>query len=141
MDLRRFHRVKHTAPGDLKHHEMKYRCRIENISLRGALISADECLMVPLNESCTLSIEVSPGEAPMVVTVSVVHCFFSMMGVKFTAFEGDAEQTLLELIRRITTEPEKLMQEWESIQQEKARRKQQTVAESAVEVCNEALRA
>ncbi|TSK08721.1 MAG: PilZ domain-containing protein [Geobacter sp.] len=141
MNQRRFHRVKHTAPGELKHLEMKYRCRIENISLRGALISADECLMVPLNESCTLSIEVSPGQAPMVITVSVVHCFFSMMGVKFTAFEGNAEQTLLELIKRITTEPEKLMQEWESIQQEKAGRKQQTVGGPAVAVCNEGIRA
>ncbi|TGU71646.1 PilZ domain-containing protein [Geomonas terrae] len=136
MNQRRFHRVKHTAPGELKHHDMKYRCRIENISLRGALISADECLMVPLNESCTLSIEVAPGQAPMVVTVGVVHCFFSMMGVKFIAFEGNAEQTLLELIRRITTEPDKLAQEWESIQQEKAGCNQQTVAEPAVAHCN-----
>jgi hypothetical protein len=77
----------------------------------------------------------------MVITVSVVHCFFSMMGVKFTAFEGNAEQTLLELIKRITTEPEKLMQEWESIQQEKAGRKQQTVAGPAVAVSNEGIRA
>ena len=140
MDQRRFHRVKHTAPGELKHHEMKYRCRIENISLRGALISADECLMVPLNESCTLSIDVSPEKAPMIITVSVVHCFFSMMGVKFTAFEGNAEQTLLELIRRITKEPEKLVQEWESIQQEKTGHKKQTGAEPGVTVYNEGIR-
>lgn len=136
MNQRRFHRVKHTAPGELKHHGMKYRCRIENISLRGALISADECLMVPLNESCTLSVDASPGQAPMVITVSVVHCFFSMMGVKFIGFEGEAEQTLLELIRKITTEPEKLVQEWESIQQEKAGHKQQVVAEPAVANCS-----
>lgn len=120
MEQRRFHRVKYSAPGELNHHEMKYHCRLENVSLRGALISADECLMVPLNESCTLTVKVEPDREPMVIKVCVVHCFFSMVGVRFTGFSGDSEVRLLELLKQLTTEPEKLMQEWESIKQERS---------------------
>lgn len=132
MEQRRFHRVKHCAPGELKHHEMIYRCRIENISLRGALISADECLMVPLNESCTLSVDLVAGDPPVTIKISVVHCFFSMMGVKFVAFEGDAEQRLVDLIRRITPEPDKLAKEWEAIQKERLEPNKNTAPEPAI---------
>ena len=116
MEPRRFHRVKFSAPGELKHHEMKYRCRLENVSLRGALISADECIMVPLNETCTLSLSLAPECEPAVITVRVVHCFFSMVGVSFVAFAGDAEKRIFELLSGISTEPEKLREEWEGLQ-------------------------
>jgi len=136
MEQRRFHRVKFNAPGELIHHDMKYRCRLENVSLRGALISADECLMVPLNESCTLTVNLEPDREPMVITVSVVHCFFSMVGVKFVAFSGNAEQRLLELLKQTTAEPEKLMQEWEIARQEKSvpKEREETSAEPAAAI-------
>lgn len=119
MNQRRFHRVKFNAPGELAHYDMNYRCRLENVSLRGALISADECIMVPLGESCILSIPLEPESPPMVITVAVVHCFFSMVGVKFTGFTDDAEERLLALLKQTTPEPDILMQEWQSIQQER----------------------
>ncbi|GFO66029.1 PilZ domain-containing protein [Geomonas paludis] len=118
MEQRRFHRVAYSAPGELVHHDIKYRCRLENVSLRGALISADECLMVPVNESCTLTVRLEPGKEPLIIRVSVVHCFFSMVGVKFIGFAGDAELKLLELLKQQTSEPEKLMQEWETLRKE-----------------------
>ncbi|MBU5636964.1 PilZ domain-containing protein [Geomonas sp. Red69] len=120
MEQRRFHRVTYSAPGELVHHDIKYRCRLENVSLRGALISADECLMVPLNESCRLTVPLEPGTEPLTLTVSVVHCFFSMIGVKFTGFTGDSELRLLELLKQKTSEPDKLMQEWESLKKGKS---------------------
>ncbi|QWV94908.1 PilZ domain-containing protein [Geomonas oryzisoli] len=120
MEQRRFHRITYSAPGELVHHDIKYRCRLENVSLRGALISADECLMVPLHESCRLTVPLQPGGAPLTITVSVVHCFFSMIGVKFTGFSGDSEQRLFDLLKEKTTEPEKLLQEWDSLRKERA---------------------
>ena len=115
MDKRRFHRVKCSAPGGLIHNEMEYKCRLENVSLRGALISANECIMVPLGESCLFSVSLEPGTSPLLVTVNIVHCFFSMVGVKFVAFSGDAESRLFDFLKRTTTEPVKLMEEWETI--------------------------
>lgn len=115
MDQRRFHRVKCSAPGGLIHNEMEYECRLENVSLRGALISANECIMVPLGESCLFSVSLEPGTSPLLITITIVHCFFSMVGVKFVAFSGDAESRLLDFMKRTTTEPVKLMEEWETI--------------------------
>ncbi|MBJ6751249.1 PilZ domain-containing protein [Geomonas anaerohicana] len=120
MEQRRFHRVTYSAPGELDHHDIKYRCRLENVSLRGALISANECLMVPLHETCRLTIPLEPGKEPLTITVSVVHCFFSMVGVKFIGFTGDSELRLLELLKKQTSEPDKLMQEWESLREERS---------------------
>ncbi|MBU5612765.1 PilZ domain-containing protein [Geomonas azotofigens] len=136
MEQRRYHRVKYSAPGELVHHEIKYRCRLENVSLRGALISADECLMVPLNESCRLTLPLEPGKEPLIITVSVVHCFFSMVGVKFIAFAGDSELRLLELLKRETSEPDKLMQEWESLKKESSVTEEETasIPEAAVAI-------
>jgi len=115
MEQRRFHRVKFNAPGELIHHEMKYLCRLENISLRGALISADECIMVPLGETCTFSLYPEPERPPIVLSATIVHCFFSMVGVKFVAFADDAENRVLGLLKRTTPKPEQLMHEWEAI--------------------------
>lgn len=115
MNQRLFHRVKCSAPGELIHNEMEYRCRLENVSLRGALISADECIMVPLGESCLFSVSLEPGTPPLLISIQIVHCFFSMVGVKFVGFSGDAESRLLDFMRRTTQEPVKLMEEWETI--------------------------
>lgn len=128
MELRRFHRVKCMSPGELIHHDITYRCRLENVSLKGALISADECIMVPLGETCTFSLNLQPGAPPLIITVTVVHCFFSMIGVKFVGFTGDAEQRLLALLKETTPEPVKLVEEWELIQRERADREEELEA-------------
>jgi len=119
MEQRRFHRVKINIPSEFKHHDMNYRCRLENISLRGALISADECIMVPLGETGIFSIYLESEHPPLVISATVVHCFFSMVGVKFVAFAEDAENRLFELLKRNTQEPVKLMHEWEALQTRK----------------------
>ena len=108
MENRRFHRVKFTAQGDLRHQTLTYQVRLENLSLKGALVSSEECLMVSPGDSCTLSIRLEEEDALLVFTVEVVHSFFSMVGVHFVGYENDAEQRLIALLKRITSDPEKL---------------------------------
>ncbi|BCG46709.1 type IV pilus assembly PilZ [Citrifermentans bremense] len=120
MNQRRFHRVQSRAPGELSHSGMNYKCRLENVSLRGALISADECIMIPVGDCCTLSVTLEPQAGPVVITACIVHSFFSMVGIKFVSFSGDAEERLLDFLRQSTTEPEKLEQEWEMIQEKRS---------------------
>jgi hypothetical protein len=120
MESRRFHRVSFSAHGELNHHELTYHVRIENISLRGALLSSDECIMVPLGETCRISFSPGDGTPPIVVTAEVVHCFFSMVGVKFVEFPEDAERRVFDLMERITTKPEELEREWAEILGHKA---------------------
>jgi hypothetical protein len=115
MQQRRFHRVTFSAPSDLTHQEMTYQGRVENVSLKGALISADECIMIPLGERCQLSIFAREGEPPIVLTAQVVHSFFSMIGVRFVSFAEGDENRMFELMERITSEPETLRDEWEGI--------------------------
>lgn len=71
--------------------------------------------MVPLGESCVFSVPLEPGTPPLRITVDIVHCFFSMVGVKFVAFSEDAEYRLLDFMKRTTAEPVKLMEEWETL--------------------------
>jgi hypothetical protein len=113
MPQRRFHRVTFSMPAELTHQGLSYRGRVENISLRGALISSRDCLVIPLGEQCRLSLE--DGEDRIVVTAQVVHSFFSMAGVQFVAFEEGAELRLFRLMQRITEEPETLRVEWEML--------------------------
>jgi hypothetical protein len=121
MEQRRFHRVNFCEPGELLHHEITYHGRLENISLRGALISSDECIMVPLGDTCTLSIFPCPDAPPIVLTAQVVHSFFSMVGIKFVGFTGDAESRLFELMQQISGEPETLKREWEAIEKQRGK--------------------
>jgi c-di-GMP-binding flagellar brake protein YcgR len=108
MEKRRYHRVKFAAKGSIRYQGLTYRVRLENISLKGALVSSEECIMIPPGERCTLSVLLDAEDLPLVFTVEIVHSFFSMVGVHFVAYEKDAEQHLIELLKSITSEPERL---------------------------------
>jgi len=115
MQHRRFHRVTFAAPGELQHQGVRYRIRLENISMRGALVSSHECIMIPENDCAALTIELADEDALLTVEVRVVHSFFSMVGVEFVQVEERAEQVLLRLLRRITCEPDRLEEEWQNL--------------------------
>jgi hypothetical protein len=100
MEHRRFHRVKSTALGDLRHQGITYRVRLENLSLGGALLSSDDCILIPEGDHCSLSIHFE-GEELFVLTAEVINSFFSMVGVRFVCFEKGAEDRLLQVLRRI----------------------------------------
>ena len=115
MDHRLFHRVRFSARGDLIHHDMTYHGRLENISLRGALLSGDECIMIPRGELGALSVCLEGEDTPLLLTARVVHSFFSIAGVKFVQLSESTELRLYELLKKITSEPERLSHEWEEI--------------------------
>lgn len=116
MDTRRFHRIKFAAPGELCHQGMTYRVSLENISIRGALLTSHECIMIPGDDCATLSIALEEEAAQLTVTARVVHSFFSMVGVEFVGVDPAAEELLFRLLERITNEPEKLKKEWQELQ-------------------------
>ncbi|HJV65557.1 MAG TPA: PilZ domain-containing protein [Geomonas sp.] len=114
MQQRRFHRITFSAPGELSHHGLTYQVRLQNISLRGALLASDECLLVPVGDSCTLALSL-PGEPPVLITAQAVHTFFSMLGIKFVGFTAGAEQRLYALLKNITSQADLLEEEWHVI--------------------------
>lgn len=115
MQQRRFHRITCAIPGELTYHGITYRVRLQNISLRGALLGSDDCLMVPVDDTCTLALFLEGGEPPLLITVQAVHTFFSMLGVKFLDFQADAERQLYALLKQLTSEPERLQEEWKKL--------------------------
>ena len=115
MEHRRFHRVKFNALGDLHRQDTNYRVRLENLSMQGALLSSDECILIPEGDFCTLSIRLDGEDSLLVLTVEVMHSFFSMLGVRFAVFEKDSERHLLELLRKSPGKPEQLEQKWQHV--------------------------
>jgi len=107
MTHRRYHRIRFTARGELHHQGISYQVRLENLSQGGALISSDECIMILPGDDCVLSIQLQAEPERLVATVQVVHSFFSMVGVRFVAFEKDAEQRLVELLKKSAGLPER----------------------------------
>jgi c-di-GMP-binding flagellar brake protein YcgR len=115
MEHRRFHRVKFTAQGDLRHQGLTYRVRLENISLNGALVSSEECILIPEGDHCSLSIRLEAQDAQLEVQVQVVHSFFSMVGVRFHAVGKDTQFQLFQLLQEVTAEPTTLKEEWQGL--------------------------
>ncbi|MCM0084268.1 PilZ domain-containing protein [Geomonas sp. Red32] len=112
MEQRRFHRVECDQPASLTLGGLNYPVTVRNLSLRGALLSSDECFLAAVDEICSLTLSFAEGLAPATISVKVVHSFFSMSGVKFVGFAEGAEEHLLEFLRSVTREPEKLAAEW-----------------------------
>ena len=115
MEHRRFHRVRFAAKGDLRHQGLTYRVRLENISMSGALVSSEECILIPEGDTCSLSIRLEAEDAVIALKVQVMHSFFSMVGVRFVDLEKDAELHLFEILQKVTVGPARHGQEWQEI--------------------------
>lgn len=106
MEQRRFNRIRFSAQGDLSHQGLTYPVRLENISPSGALVSAEECILIPEGDTCSLTLRLEAETPPLVLTAEVRHSFFSMVGVRFVSFEDDAECRLMETLRGDPKQPE-----------------------------------
>lgn len=114
-ERRRFHRVNFSSPAVMIHNEIIYRVRLENICLRGALLSSSDSPTIPVGESCSVLVSADDSESPIVATAQVAYAFFSMVGVQFLSFSDDGETRLYQLMQNITDNPERLRLEWEEL--------------------------
>lgn len=114
MEHRRFHRITYTAPGLFSCNNLTHEGRLGNISLQGAMFSANEGVMVSPGDRCTLTIRDESLEAPLLMYAEVVHAFYSMVGVKFHA-NREEEELLYDLLKGLTPDPALLQHEWEHV--------------------------
>jgi len=84
---------------------------MENISLNGALISFSDGVVIPRNESCSLTVYLEEENTPLRLTIEVIHSNFTMIGIKFVSKDAEMQESLQELIERLTTGQEKLVNE------------------------------
>jgi hypothetical protein len=110
-EMRQFKRVRFKAKCSLSHNNISYLGQMENISLNGALISFSDGVVIPRNESCSLTVYLEEENSPLRLTIEVIHSNFTMIGIKFVSNDAEMQERLQELIERLTTGQEKLVNE------------------------------
>lgn len=114
MDLRRFHRITYTPSAVFSCNNLSYEGRLVNISLQGAMVSANEGLMASPGDRCTIAFTPEASPDQLLIYGEVVHAFYSMAGIKFLLSAEEGMQ-IYRLLEGMTPEPERLKQEWEHI--------------------------
>ena len=108
MPQRFFRRVLFTAKSDVKFEDVMFKGQLENISLNGALISFEKDITVNRGDKCFLTIYPEGDSQPIRIIAEVVRFLRNMVGLKFVAIDAETQLRLFELVKRVTTEPEKM---------------------------------
>ncbi|MBI5656893.1 MAG: PilZ domain-containing protein [Geobacter sp.] len=111
IEKRRFHRVLFRTKCLVRHDEIPYDGCVENISLKGAMISFDEAVMVPQGDCCSLEISLAGEKAPILISAEIIYSTMFRIGVEFGTFEAGHHFRLCGLMERLTGEPAKLREE------------------------------
>lgn len=111
MEHRRYQRITYTAPAVVQYHDLSYDGKLVNISLNGAMVCANEGMMISQGESCTVLIIPEGEREPIRFEAVVAHAFFSMVGVQFV-FDAEQQTRLFELLEGLSKNPEELRLEW-----------------------------
>lgn len=96
--IEKVHRVRCEAVSDLKHNEITYKGRLENISSKGALVSMLDGLIVPDGDECSCTVYLEGGFRPLQFTAKVIDTFYTMAALEFTSYDADTRQQLYKLV-------------------------------------------
>jgi PilZ domain len=108
MQQRWFHRVLFTAKSVVTFDDVIFKGQVENISLNGALISFEKDITVNCGDKCFLTIYPEGENQPIRIIAEVVRFLRNMVGIKFVAIDAETQLCLYELVKRVTTEPDKM---------------------------------
>jgi hypothetical protein len=117
MPQRWFHRVLFTAKSVVTLDDVIFNGHVENISLNGALISFEKDITVNRGDKCFLTIYPEGESQPIRIIAEVVRCLRNMVGIKFVAIDEETQLCLYELVKRVTTEPEKMNAESDKLKE------------------------
>ena len=115
MQQRLFHRVLFTAKSVVTVADVIFKGHIENISLNGAMISFKKDISVKRGDKCFLAIYPEGEDEPIRIIAEVVHTSGNMVGMKFIAIDADTQFRLYDLVEKATTEPERLLSEFDRL--------------------------
>jgi hypothetical protein len=110
-EKRQFKRVRFKAKCSLRHNNICYLGQMENISINGALISFSDGVVIPRNESCSLTVYLEEENSQLLLKIEVIHSNFTMIGIKFASKDAEMQERLQKLIERLTTGQDKLVNE------------------------------
>jgi len=121
MEKRKFHRIRFAARCTLTHNGITYHGHTENLSLNGALISFSDGIIVPKGEECVVLLFLDDQEAPLRLAVEVVYSFYTMLGTRIVQVDEEGQERLIDVVRKLTNQPERLAEEIARMKQEIAR--------------------
>src|ERR1039457_1730629 len=87
IEKRKFTRVRLTTKSVLSFQDSEYKSQLENISISGALVRLEQCIIVPHGGEYVLTIYVEGEENPLQFLVEVVCATMSLAGIKFISCE------------------------------------------------------
>jgi len=92
------------ANGVLLCRQQRFPCHVENISLNGALVGAEDaaCDAARQEGRCVLSLPLGLGAPAVDVAAQVVHTGFGLAGLRFVDLDADQEKRLAEIIVKAT---------------------------------------
>jgi len=106
-DKRRYPRVSCKVCGLLEHEDTCFNCRLENISLSGALVSLTDSSsgLIRLGDPFFLKIGSDGDEEPFVIPTRVAHIGFSLLGLAFLELDGEVRNSLETVLAKAAPAP------------------------------------
>jgi len=101
-EQRRFPRVSNNVDGLLKHEKTNFNCRLENISLSGALVSLRDSSteMIHLGDTFCLRIGREGAGCSIAIRTRVAHIEFSLLGLAFLDLDDMCKISIEKIIAR-----------------------------------------
>ena len=115
LERRKFPRVQLSAKSILSHNDADFKGQLENISLSGALIRLEKCVIASLGGEYILSINIEGESIPLRLFVEVVCATFSLVGVKFISCDAESSTRLSHLVSQMSTQSDRAKVELENI--------------------------
>jgi len=115
IEKRKFPRVRLTTKSMLRNKDADYKGQLENISISGALVRLEQCIVVPLGGEYNLTIYIEGQDVPIRIIVEVVCSTLSLAGIKFVSCGPDSRSRLEQLVRTLTPESESMETKRETI--------------------------
>ena len=115
IEKRKFQRVRLAANIILRHKDVDYKGKVENISISGALVRLERSVVVSLGDEYILTINAEGEDIPLQIFVEVVCASLSLAGIKFVSCDAETSVRLLQLLQNLTTKPNTLETDREKI--------------------------
>ena len=101
-EMRRSERINYLGTGWLQHFNAKLFCRLENISMDGALISLKQPLREPINQGyyCRLTLYHDAEGHSKEFDACVARCEADRVGLEFVSLDNNLKDTLKTIISK-----------------------------------------
>jgi hypothetical protein len=101
-EMRRFHRITYVVGGTLLCRDAAFRCRLENLSMTGALVTIRDAVMPDLHtgDTCLLRLYHEIEGRQITVEAQIAHHVFAIVGLGFLSLDAETKTSLEKIMER-----------------------------------------